>query len=160
MSNNHFVHYQNTAIGTIGIAEYRGFITNLFFDFEAVNQEAQIFETELISRAFRQLNDYLCGKLKTFSIPLNPFGTVFMMQIWEVLCTIPYGNIMSYKDVAAAAGNSSACRAVGMANHRTPIPVFIPCHRVIGSDGALTGYRGGLDLKKQLLALEQRFRYV
>ena len=110
-----------------------------------------------ISRSIQCFHSYIsCYITGKFML----FGTVFMMQIWEVLCTIPYGNIMSYKDVAAAAGNSSACRAVGMANHRNPIPVFIPCHRVIGSDGALTGYRGGLDLKKQLLALEQRFRYV
>ena len=81
-----------------------------------------------------------------------------MRNVWKILSTIPYGTTLTYKDIAASMGNSLASRAVGMANHRNPIPVFIPCHRVIGSDGSLTGYRGGLALKKKLLDLETSIR--
>jgi methylated-DNA-[protein]-cysteine S-methyltransferase len=158
MSNKLFLHYQKTDIGTVGIAECGGCITHLFFEPGSLLPDAEILETMLISEAFRQLNSYLAGKLKRFSLPLSPPGTPFMQDVWNVLCTIPYGTTVTYKEIAAAVGNPLAVRAVGMANHRNTIPLFIPCHRVIGSDGTLTGYRGGLALKKHLLELEQSFR--
>jgi len=117
--------------------------------------DARNLETQLIAEAFQQLNSYLAGKRKEFSLPLNPSGTPFMQQVWKILRTIPYGTTLTYKDVAEYVGNPHAFRAVGIANHRNSIPLFIPCHRVIATDGTLTGYRGGLPLKQHLLTLEQ-----
>ncbi len=158
MNKNLFLYYQKTDIGRVGIAECGGSISNLLLDASSPLPDAQLFETKLIAEAFQQLNSYLSGKLKQFSIPLTFSGTTFTQHVLRILCTIPYGTTVTYRDVAATAGNSLAVRAVGMVNHRNSIPLFIPCHRVIGSDGSLTGYRGGLALKKQLLELEKRFR--
>ncbi|MEI7789132.1 MAG: methylated-DNA--[protein]-cysteine S-methyltransferase [Chlorobiaceae bacterium] len=148
MNKNLFLYYQKTDIGTVGIAECGGSISHLLFESGSFLPDAQLLETKLVGEAFLQLNSYLAGKLKQFSLPLAPSGTPYMRNVWKILSTIPYGTTFTYKDIAASMGNSLASRAVGMANHRNPIPVFIPCHRVIGSDGSLTGYRGGLALKK------------
>jgi methylated-DNA-[protein]-cysteine S-methyltransferase len=152
---NMILSFQETAIGRIGIGEREGAVTNLYFGTDRLQQQVEIGETELIREAFRQLDAYLKGELRVFSLPLAPSGTPFMQSVWRQLCTIPYGCTASYRQIATAAGNSRAVRAVGMANHRNPIPVFIPCHRVIGSDGSLTGYRGGLSVKEALLELER-----
>jgi methylated-DNA-[protein]-cysteine S-methyltransferase len=149
------LYFQNMAIGRIGIAEENGSITNLYFETDAVPQNVEIYETEVIKEAFRQLEAYLAGDLKTFSVPLAPRGTDFMRNVWKILCVIPYGKTASYKEIAIAAGNPKAVRAVGMANNKNPVPVIIPCHRIIGSDGKLVGYRGGLDVKRKLLELEK-----
>ncbi len=148
--------FQPTEIGTIGIAESGGFITNLWFATDQIPPKVEIGETELLSEAFRQLEAYLAGELRGFSLPLAPAGTPFMRSIWKQLSLIPYGSTATYKGIATLAGNPRAVRAVGMASNRNPLPLFIACHRVIGSDGSLTGYRGGLALKKWLLELEQK----
>lgn len=148
------LYFYQTTIGEIGIGEERGSITNLYFETDPIPRDAEIGETEGIKEAFRQLNAFLAGELKQFSLPLAPCGTDFMRKVWEILCEVPYGKTASYKDIAAAVGNPQAVRAIGLANNRNPIPIFIPCHRIIGSSGKLTGYRGGLALKKKLLALE------
>lgn len=148
--------FRQTSIGRVAIAESGGVITNLCFDTDTLPQQAEVGETELIREAFRQLDAYLAGELRIFSVPVVPLGTPFMQRVWNILCTIPYGTTVSYRDIAFLAGNSLAARAVGMANNRNPVPIFIPCHRVIGSNGNLTGYRGGLGLKKALLELERR----
>jgi len=114
-----------------------------------------IEETELIKEAARQFNEYLSGRLKVFNLKLNPKGTEFQKKVWNALCAIPYGQTRSYRQIAEAIGNPKACRAVGMANHNNPIMCVIPCHRVIGSDGSLVGYGGGLQIKKYLLDLEK-----
>ena len=88
-------------------------------------------------------------------MPLTPEGTDFQKKVWEALKAIPYGETRSYAQIAAAAGNPKACRAVGGANNKNPLPVIIPCHRVIGADGSLTGYGGGLEIKRFLLNLER-----
>jgi len=103
-----------------------------------------------------QLKEYFTGKRKKFDIPLNPQGTDFQRSVWKALQEIPYGKTRSYKQIAKAIGNPKACRAVGMANNKNPIWILIPCHRVIGTDGALTGYGGGLEMKKRLLNIEKR----
>ncbi len=149
---------QNTLIGSVGIAEHDGSITNLFFAKDKLPEGIERAETEGLREAFRQLDSYLAGSLKAFSLPLSPAGTPFMLAVWRILSEIPYGTTVSYRDVAVALGNPHAVRAVGMANHRNPLPLFIPCHRVIGSGSALTGYRGGLALKKMLLELERWLR--
>ena len=148
-------YFYETPIGTIGIAEKDGKITRLYFPTDRRPPNTTIQETPLLQEAARQLQDYLAGKLTDFFLPLQPEGTAFMQQVWRKLCEIPYGDTVSYKGLAENMGKPNAARAVGMANHRNPIPIFIPCHRVIGASGSLVGYRGGLDLKSRLLKLEK-----
>lgn len=143
-------------IGRIGIAEEHGIITNLYFESDCVPQNVEMCETDVIKEAFQELHAYLAGDLKSFSIPLGPCGTDFMNRVWTILRGIPYGQTASYKEIAFAAGSPRAYRAVGLANNRNPIPIFIPCHRIIGADGRLVGYRGGLQVKKILLDLEKQ----
>jgi methylated-DNA-[protein]-cysteine S-methyltransferase len=106
----------------------------------------------------RQLRAYFGGELREFDLPLAPEGTEFQLRVWKSLRDIPYGETMSYGQLATRLGNPKASRAVGLANGSNPIPIIIPCHRVIGSDGSLVGYGGGLENKKILLALESRQR--
>ena len=105
--------------------------------------------------AFTQLQEYLTGKRQTFELILHPEGTDFQKAAWQALMEIPYGQTRTYRQQAERIGKPKAVRAIGMANHRNPIPIFIPCHRVIGTDGSLTGYGGGLEIKQSLLALER-----
>jgi methylated-DNA-[protein]-cysteine S-methyltransferase len=147
---------RETEIGEIAIGEVDGFITNLFFCTDLLPEQVESGETALVREAFLQLSAYLRGELISFTLPLAPAGTPFMRRVWAHLRTLPYGSTASYRDVAEAVGSPRAVRAVGMASHRNPIPLFIPCHRVIGSHGSLTGYRGGLALKKSLLDLESK----
>jgi methylated-DNA-[protein]-cysteine S-methyltransferase len=109
-----------------------------------------------LQEAIRQLRAYFAGKLEKFDLPLAPQGTPFQRAVWKLLCDIPYGETISYGELARRMGNPKASRAVGLANGANPIAIVIPCHRVIGSDGKLTGYGGGLPLKEKLLALERR----
>ena len=104
----------------------------------------------------RQLSAYFAGELEQFDLPLAPAGTPFQLQVWRQLCEIPYGETISYGELARRIGNPKASRAVGLANGANPIPIIIPCHRVIGSNGKLTGYGGGLPIKEKLLAFESR----
>lgn len=104
--------------------------------------------------ALDQLTRYFDGGLKTFDLPLSPIGTAFQRRVWELLRDIPYGATESYGQLARRLGRPTAARAVGAANASNPLPIVIPCHRVVGGDGALTGYRGGLRFKKALLELE------
>jgi methylated-DNA-[protein]-cysteine S-methyltransferase len=107
--------------------------------------------------ATRQLQAYFQGKLKTFDLPLSPKGTEFQLKVWKALCDIPYGTTISYGEQAKRIGKPSAARAVGRANGCNPLPIVIPCHRVIGSDGRLVGYAGGLPIKDYLLNLETKY---
>ena len=104
----------------------------------------------------RELAEYFSGERRAFDLPLSLEGTAFQRADWAALCEIPYGETRSYGQIAARLGNPKACRAVGMANHRNPVAVLVPCHRVVGKNGSLTGYAGGLDVKEGLLALEKR----
>lgn len=115
----------------------------------------EIEETPLIQEAAIQLKEYFDGKRKEFSICLKPKGTDFQKKVWDALRAIPYGETRSYKQIAEAIGNKNASRAVGMANHNNPIMCIIPCHRVIGANGSLVGYAGGLDMKAELLSMEK-----
>ncbi len=108
----------------------------------------------LLAEAFRQLDEYFAGTRRAFDLPLKPAGTPFQLRVWEALRRIPYGKTASYGEIAAAVGCPGGSRAVGMANNRNPIAIFIPCHRVIGADGKLVGYASGLDTKRRLLDLE------
>ncbi|MBL4561149.1 MAG: methylated-DNA--[protein]-cysteine S-methyltransferase [Labilibaculum sp.] len=101
-----------------------------------------------------QLISYFNKERTTFEVKLSPEGTAFQQQIWNQLSEIPYGQTRSYQDIALAINKPSACRAIGMANSKNPIPIIIPCHRVIGKNGKLTGYAGGLETKAKLLEIE------
>lgn len=120
-----------------------------------VLQAAWIHHPPFFIEIKAQLRAYFSGELKKFDLPLVPTGTTFQQKVWNALRGIPYGKLVSYRDIATAVGNPKAVRAVGGANARNPIPVVIPCHRVIGSNGTLTGFGGGLSVKKQLIELEQ-----
>ncbi len=109
-----------------------------------------------LTEVIRQLRAYFAGKLEAFDLPLAPEGTDFQQKVWRRLCDIPFGETISYGQLAQRIGNPNASRAVGLANGSNPIPIIIPCHRVIGSNGKLTGYGGGLPIKEKLLALERR----
>ncbi len=106
--------------------------------------------------AARELAEYFAGARENFTVPLEPSGTDFQKAVWRELQNIPFGETRTYKQIAVRLGKPNAARAVGMANHRNPIAIMIPCHRIIGADGSLTGYAYGLDLKRKLLKLENR----
>ncbi len=113
-------------------------------------------DAERLCDTVRQLRAYFAGVLETFDLALAPEGTPFQLAVWNRLCEIPFGETISYGELARRLGNPKASRAVGLANGSNPIPIVIPCHRVIGSNGKLTGYGGGLPIKEKLLALERR----
>ncbi|MCP3966462.1 MAG: methylated-DNA--[protein]-cysteine S-methyltransferase [Lentisphaerae bacterium] len=104
----------------------------------------------------KQVKEYFDGKRKSFEVSLAPEGTDFQKSVWNALSKIPYGEVHTYKDIAVSLGNKNACRAVGMANSKNPIPLIIPCHRVIGASGKLIGFAHGLKIKKQLINLERK----
>ena len=139
-------------IGRLWFAEENGALTDL--SFRSI-LDAKEQETPLLKRAAEQVSEYCSGKRHEFDLPLDLRGTPFQKSVWSALRDIPYGETRSYRDIAAAVGNIKACRAVGMANNKNPISIIIPCHRVVGADGSLVGYGGGLDVKSSLLALEK-----
>lgn len=116
---------------------------------------APLGKDKILDETRRQLDKYFAGKLRAFDLPLAPQGTEFQKRVWTALLTIPYGATRTYGQQAAAIGQPNASRAVGLANGRNPISIIVPCHRVIGSNGSLTGYGGGIERKQILLDLEQ-----
>lgn len=143
-------------IGVIGIAEQDGKLTNIFFEADPAPVGAVVQETQAIREAHRQLARYLAGELREFSLPLAPQGTQFLRAVWDQLRAVAYGQTATYSQIAQRAGNPRAIRAVGLACARNPLPLVIPCHRILGSSGKLTGYRGGLALKNRLLEMEKQ----
>jgi len=138
------------------IAEKEGSICNVIFGKDKIPKGYEEFESPLIIKAATQLEEYFDGKRKVFDLPLSFHGTEFKVKVWEALLTIPYGKTCSYGDIAAKINNPKASRAVGKANNVNQIAIIVPCHRVIGHDGSLVGYGGGLDLKQKLLELEKK----
>lgn len=143
----------DTPLGQMALAEEDGALIRLYLPGEGTPR-LMPHETPLLREGREQLLAYLRGERKNFELPLAPRGTPFQCAVWEELRRIPYGTTCTYGELAARIGNPRAVRAVGQANHRNPLPIFIPCHRVIGANGALTGYAGGLELKRSLLELE------
>jgi len=146
---------RQTAIGRIGIAESGGVVTNLYFLDKAGDRIAETGCSPLLDEAFRQLDAFLAGRIHAFSLPVATEGTEFSLRVWRALLDIPYGGTASYGDIAVAAGAPGAARAVGSACRRNPLPIIIPCHRVIGGDGRIGGYLGGTEIKRHLLDLER-----
>lgn len=150
-----YIKYINTMVGKIGIIEEDGKIIEVAIGRELVeNSDIIEKDTEILKEAVKQLNEYFEGKRKVFDLSVNPKGTEFMQSVWKELEKIPYGKTATYKEIAERVGNPKAARAVGMANNKNPIPIIIPCHRVIGANGKLVGYALGLNMKEQLLKLE------
>lgn len=149
------IFYYDTEIGNIGIAENGKAITDVWIASGTPMPATTIKETVLIKEASMQLHEYLAGKRKLFDLPIDQQGTEFQKLVWDTLKTIAYGQTCSYKQVAEKIGNPKACRAVGMANNRNTILIIVPCHRVIGANGALVGYGAGIALKEKLLQLEK-----
>ena len=144
----------DTEIGTIKISEKEGKIIGLVFSDSKKENEIEK-ETDYIRKTYLQLIEYLSGKRKNFGIEIEMIGTEFQKKVWKELLNIPYGETRSYKDIATAIGNKKACRAVGNANNKNPIAIIVPCHRVVGSNGGMTGYAGGIDIKEKLLKIEK-----
>lgn len=156
MINKRSVFFYDAPPGRIMIAENGAALTHLYFSREPGLNGAVSQETALLKEAAGQLEQYFAGERKTFDLPLAPEGTAFQLKVWRALQEIPYGRTRSYGEIAQAVGNKKAARAVGAANNKNPISIIIPCHRVIGADGKLVGYGGGLERKAYLLALEKR----
>ena len=145
----------NTSLGKITIVEENQQIIQISFG-ENKLENVQTQQTQLIKQKYEQITQYLEGKRKEFNVPINPKGTPFQQKVWKALLTIPYGKTSSYQEIAQKIGNPKGSRAVGMANHNNPIAIIIPCHRVIGKNGKLVGYAGGITIKEKLLKLEQK----
>jgi methylated-DNA-[protein]-cysteine S-methyltransferase len=149
--------YLETTIGDLLLAGDEDGLSLIGFPEGAMRHEPEadwIFNEKPFARAREQLTAYFAGKLKAFDLDLKPTGTEFQLEVLEELQKIPYGTTVSYKDIADRIGRPKAVRAVGAANGRNPIPIIIPCHRVIGASGDLTGFGGGLPTKEALLRLE------
>lgn len=149
------LYFYDTILGVLGISDNGKEITEVYFGDEN-SQDLDIEETPLIKEAYTQISLFLQGKLKEFDLPIYLEGTDFQKKVWKALRDIPYGETRSYKDIAQVVDSPKAYRAVGMSNNKNPISIIIPCHRVIGSNGKLVGYGGGLDIKKTLLEIEKK----
>lgn len=141
-------------VGQLALVENGRALTHLLFDPGDIPSGAELGRSALLDEAEKQLSEYFDGLRRDFEIPLAPFGTDFQLQVWRALRQIPYGQTSTYGEIAQAVGRPEACRAVGQANNRNPLGIIIPCHRVVGRDGGLTGYAGGLAAKDFLLRLE------
>lgn len=141
-------------VGDLTLTEEEGALTGLYFG--RLSRPEEEGPTALLEETARQLREYFTGQRREFDLPLRLRGTAFQMQVWKALQAIPYGEVRTYGEIARAIGKPKACRAVGMANHHNPISIIVPCHRVVGAGGSLTGYGGGLENKRFLLDLEKR----
>ncbi|WKE65765.1 methylated-DNA--[protein]-cysteine S-methyltransferase [Gallaecimonas kandeliae] len=143
----------DTPIGALGLVADDQALQQLRF-LGAAPAMAAGDSNPILELAAEEVGAYFAGTLRHFSVPLAPKGTAFQLAVWAQLSLIPYGETRSYGDIARALGQPGASRAVGLANNRNPLPLIVPCHRVIGADGSLVGFGGGLAIKQQLLALE------
>lgn len=159
MSEHRLYSHCESPIGTLLLVAGQRGLSQIWFEGKdhraALGAESRQDEVALRD-VIRQLRAYFAGELETFELALAPGGTPFQQKVWSELLKIPYGETTSYGELARRIGNPNASRAVGLANGSNPIPIIIPCHRVIGSNGNLTGYGGGLPIKEKLLALEKR----
>ena len=145
----------NSPLGILEIAEENNTIIYIKFieQFTIIKEDTSYY----LSKCIAQLNEYFDGKRNSFDLKLNPEGTDFQKEVWKELLKIPYGETRTYQQIANAIGDPGASRAVGNANNKNPIPIIIPCHRVLSSDGKLTGYAGGIQRKEWLLNHELRY---
>jgi methylated-DNA-[protein]-cysteine S-methyltransferase len=155
-----FCHLNDTPVGRLLIAgdehglRHVSFAKTHFSSPEIAPEENWELDERRLKEAIRQLKAYFAGKLQTFDLPLAAEGTDFQKRVWQALCEIPFGKTASYGKIAESVGNPAASRAVGLANGQNPIAIIVPCHRVIGKNGKLVGYGGGVEHKRTLLNLE------
>jgi methylated-DNA-[protein]-cysteine S-methyltransferase len=143
----------NSPIGPLTLHAENGALTSVWMEDQDLPEH--IDDTAPLGEARRQLEAYFAGELREFDLPLAPAGSDFQLGVWKELAKIPYGETISYGELAARVGDPTKARAVGAANGRNPLPVIVPCHRVIGANGSLIGFGGGLDRKRRLLELER-----
>lgn len=148
------VQYLDSPIGTLRLVSNGSQLTGIEFEGQYGEDEGREVRDAVLAASAEQLGDYFAARRRAFELPLAAHGTPFQQSVWAALARIPYGELRSYRDIAQSIGNPAAVRAVGAANGRNPLPIVVPCHRVIGSDGALTGFAGGLAIKSFLLRLE------
>lgn len=142
-------------VGRLRVTEDDGFIVKI--EFLTEDEEPETGElTELLEQALMEIDEYLVGERRNFTFPIRLEGTEFQIRVWKALLEIPYGETISYKELAERVDNPNAVRAVGGANNKNKLPIIIPCHRVIGSKGNLVGYAGGIDIKERLLMIERK----
>jgi len=144
----------DTPFGKMAIATDGKAITHILPE-DRIDKSTEKKASPITDKTAKELVEYFDGKRKEFTVPLNPKGTEFQKKVWNALIDVPYGETKTYKDIAIAVGSEKACRAVGLANNKNPIWIIVPCHRIIGASGSLTGYGGGLDMKQSLLDLEK-----
>jgi methylated-DNA-[protein]-cysteine S-methyltransferase len=154
--NMRYIMTTDTPFGPVWLSQEGEALVSLALPGE-VAPSGEARETPLMQKAASQLKAYFEGARRDFDVPLSPVGTAFQRSVWDALTKIPAGETRSYGEIAKAIGKPKASRAVGSANHHNPLPILIPCHRVIGAGGALVGYGGGLSLKQALLDLEARY---
>jgi methylated-DNA-[protein]-cysteine S-methyltransferase len=147
----------DSPVGKLLITGNDKFITGVAFYRETGSKPPAPPANDIEKKCARELDEYFAGRLFNFTVPLQPEGTAFRKRVWDALEKIPYGKTISYKELAAVLGNPKASRAVGGANHHNPIVLLIPCHRVIGADGSLTGFGGGMEAKAFLIKHEKSF---
>lgn len=150
-----FTSYLHSPVGWLKLTTDAKFLLSVTFE----NESGQISEIipPVLQKSIEQLKEYFAGTRKDFDIELAPAGTDFQQRIWELVKKVPLGKTASYLDIAKDSGSDKNTRAVGLANGKNPIPIVIPCHRIVGTNGKLTGYAGGLERKRWLLLHEQRF---
>jgi methylated-DNA-[protein]-cysteine S-methyltransferase len=148
----YYYHYLNSPLGLLEITASEQGLTNVSFC-DAANRKVSQHPT--LERAAEQLKAYFLKELTEFDLPLAATGTAFQQKVWRALTGVPYGRTASYRDIAIAIANPKGVRAVGLANSKNPLAIIVPCHRVIGANGTLTGYAGGLDKKAWLLQHEE-----
>ena len=146
----------HTILGNMTAIEENNKIISLEIGKNSYKDIAIAKDTKILNDTEKQIQEYLKGERTTFNLSLNPKGTQFQKKVWKELQKIPYGTLASYKEIAKKIGNEKAARAVGMANHNNPIPIIIPCHRVVGQNKKLIGYALGLEMKEFLINLEKR----
>ncbi len=155
--NGRFIYYYDSPLGRLGFMEEDGRLKRVLYADTPFEEGAVICETPLIYKAFSETNEYLNGRRKTFDLPIAANGTPFQCRVWNAIRAIPYGQTISYQTLAVQIGSPKAVRAVGLASFRNPLPIVIPCHRVIGKGRDVTGYAGSNELKQSLLDLELRY---
>ena len=145
-----YISCRKTKVGFLTVQSDGEYILSVSFE-----ETQKCDKLPLFDETFKQLDEYFEGRRKTFDLPIKLNGTQFQMKVWEELKKIPYGQTVSYEYIAQKIGNKKACRAVGMANNKNPICIIVPCHRVVGKNGSLTGYAFGNDIKARLLEIEK-----
>lgn len=145
----------NSPIGVLMLGSDERFLKSILFDADFVDNESDVPEIMIVAQT--QLEEYFAGKRQQFDLPIDPDGTEFQHCVWDLVAKVGFGFTKSYVEIAREVNSENSSRAVGMANGRNPLPIIIPCHRIIGLNGKLTGYAGGLERKKWLLLHEQQY---